>query len=413
MRNLPTGWKRVRLPEVAELNPRQFTEPVEDDTLVSFIPMKAVEEESGRLVTTATKPWSEVKKGYTPFQEGDVIFAKITPCMENGKYAVARGLFGRRAAGSTEFHVFRPSHELDSQFLLYFLLNPGVRRTAKMNMRGAAGQLRVPTLFFEELEIAFPPFSEQRRIVAEIEKQFTRLESGVAALKRVQAGLKRYRAAILKAACDGRLLIKDTNWPITTIGELTQIVTKGSSPNWQGFDYCDTGIRFVRSQNVGWGRLDLSDVAHLPVAFNEKEKKSVLKSGDVLLNIVGASIGRAAVATIEIEGGNVNQAVAVIRPLASKVSAQFLVCYLLSDKVQALIHSQTVDVARANLSLGQIRSLPISLPPMAEQTRIVAEVERRLSVIEELEAVVSANLQRASRLRQAVLQQAFSAGKAT
>ena len=204
--NQTDSWRKVRLTEVAELNPRRFSDSITDDTLVSFVPMKAVEEESGRLDPSTTKPWSAVKKGYTPFQDGDVIFAKITPCMENGKYAMARGLHGGRAAGSTEFHVFRPSNVLDPKFLLYFLFDPELRRAARLNMRGAAGQLRVPPLFFDQLDIPLPPLDEQREIVAEIEKQFTRLEAGVSGLRRVQANLKRYRAAVLKAACEGKLV---------------------------------------------------------------------------------------------------------------------------------------------------------------------------------------------------------------
>jgi len=259
------------------------------------------------------------------------------------------------------------------------------------------------------LDVPFdlPPLPNQRRIVGEIEKQFSRLEEGVGALKRVQANLKRYRAAVLKAACEGQL-VPGKAWPVRTVRDVTSIVTKGSSPNWQGFDYCEDGILFVRSQNIGWGKLDLSDVAHLPVGFNHKEKKSVLKARDVLLNIVGASIGRAAVATSEIQGGNVNQAVAVIRCKQETMLPEFLMVYLLSSATQALIHSQKVDVARANFSLEDIKQMPVPVPSLAEQTRIVAEVERRLSVVEELEAVVAANLQRAARLRQSILQKAFA-----
>jgi type I restriction enzyme S subunit len=126
--------------------------------------------------------------------------------MENGKYALAKGLHGGRGAGSTEFHVFRSSAAIDSKFLLFFLFQSELRCAARLSMRGAAGQLRVPPEFFSALEINLPPRSEQDRIVAEIEKQFTRLDDAVAALKRVQANLKRYRASVLKAACEGRLV---------------------------------------------------------------------------------------------------------------------------------------------------------------------------------------------------------------
>lgn len=272
---------------------------------------------------------------------------------------------------------------------------------------GAAGLAHITKGKFEKSVLPRPERDDQRQIVAEIEKQFSRLVEGVGALKRVQANLKRYRAAVLKAACEGQL-VPGKAWPVRTVRDVTSIVTKGSSPNWQGFDYCEDGILFVRSQNIGWGKLDLSDVAHLPVGFNHKEKKSVLKARDVLLNIVGASIGRAAVATSEIQGGNVNQAVAVIRCKQETMLPEFLMVYLLSSATQALIHSQKVDVARANFSLEDIKQMPVPVPSLAEQTRIVAEVERRLSVVEELEATVAANLQRAARLRQSILQKAFA-----
>ena len=218
-------------------------------------------------------------------------------------------------------------------------------------------------------------------------------------------------ATVLVSAVEGAL-VPIKNRQTTKIGEVAELVTKGSSPNWQGFAYADTGVVFVRSQNVGWGNLDLSDVAHLPPAFNEKERKSVLRTGDVLLNIVGASIGRVAVVTPEIEGGNVNQAVAVIRLNKERMLPKYLMLNLLSPGTQAAIHAEKVEVARANVSLSDIKDFSILFPSLAEQGTIVAEVERRLSVIDELEATVKANLTRADRLRQSILQDAFS-GKLT
>ena len=180
------------LPDVAELNPRRFTEQPSDSDLVSFVPMKAVEEESGRLNAAEHRLWGEVKKGYTAFQNGDVIFAKITPCMENGKFAFASGLHAGRAAGSTEFHVLRAKPGLDARYLMHFLFTPEVRRAAKMNMKGAAGQLRVPTQFLEGLRIPVPSIEQQREAVAYLDEQLSRLDASMAALLRAQANLKRY-----------------------------------------------------------------------------------------------------------------------------------------------------------------------------------------------------------------------------
>lgn len=347
------------------------------------------------------------------------------------------------------------------QFLRYVL--PGYLRAINEQTPSVTVK-HLSSRTIADIPLPLPPLPEQRRIVAEIEKQFTRLEAGVAALRRVQVNLKRYRAAVLKAACEGRLVpteaalarsprstkngppayetgeallarilterrqnwqgrgqykepaTPDTanlpplpdGWTWASFDQVTTLITKGSSPNWQGFNYCDEGIVFVRSENVRWGTLDLDGVAHLPPAFNDKERKSILREGDVLLNLVGASIGRAAIATAEVDGGNVNQAVAVIRLVAKKTMKQFAMLWLNSTDGQKRIHAEKVDVARANFSLEDTRVLPFPLPPLAEQTRIVAEVKRRLSVVEELESVVTANLQRATRLRQSILQKAFA-----
>lgn len=334
-------------------------------------------------------------------------------------------------------------------------------QTLKQWLHGVASATTLPIVNkgkFQRAPFPLAPLDQQKRIVAEIEKQFSRLDEAVANLKRVKGNLKRYKAAVLKAAVEGRMVeteaeiarregrsyetgeqllqriletrrsqwqgkgkykepvAPDTTglpelpegWVWTNFDHVTARITKGSSPNWQGFDYCQEGIPFVRSQNVGWGVTDLSDIAYLPPGFNDVEKKSVLQEGDVLLNIVGASIGRAAIAPNDVEGGNVNQAVAVIRLLALAVSNQFVLLYLLSAQTQRRIHSEKVDVARANFSLEDIRVMPFALPPSVEQDRIVAEVDRHLSIIRETEAQVDASLKRAERMRQSILSRAFS-----
>ena len=160
-------------------------------------------------------------------------------------------------------------------------------------------------------------------------------------------------------------------WQLIKLGSHAKLITKGSSPKWQGFDYCDTGIIFVRSQNVGLGRLELDDVVYLPKEFNVKEKKSILQKGDLLINIVGASIGRAAIASDIVGGGNVNQAVAITR-LKQGMAPYFVMTYLLTLAGQIQLHSQKKDVARANLSLQDVDSLLIPLPTVAEQNEICA-----------------------------------------
>jgi type I restriction enzyme S subunit len=197
-----------------------------------------------------------------------------------------------------------------------------------------------------------------------------------------------------------------SEWHSASVDALIYRVTKGSSPKWQGFDYQDNGVIFVRSQNVGWGHLELDEVAYLDKGFNTKNPRSMIRDGDILLNIVGASVGRAAIADKRLDGANSNQAVAALRPI-EKTSADWILRYFLSPQGQQIIHNEKVDVARANFNLNQIAEVFIPLPPLAEQAEIVNRVEQALSKADAAEATLDAQSRAAKALKQAVLKTAF------
>ena len=205
-KRLPPGWTEARLPEVVEITPPNPEVPPDDDTHVSFVPMAAVQVMAGGIDTSESRPWRKVRKGYKRFQDGDVLFAKITPCMENGKLAVATGLCNGVGAGSTEFHVLRPSAAIRPDLLAYYLLRDDFRAAARSKMKGTAGQLRVPEQFLETQTLPVPPLRDQKRIIKAIDSYFTRLDNVTATLQRVRRNLKRYRASVLKAAVEGRLV---------------------------------------------------------------------------------------------------------------------------------------------------------------------------------------------------------------
>jgi len=157
-------------------------------------------------------------------------------------------------------------------------------------------------------------------------------------------------------------------WEIVKGKEITSIITKGSSPKWQGFEYKESGVLFVTSENVRSSYLDISKPKYLPLEFNIKEKKSILKKGDILINIVGASIGRAALFNID-EIANINQAVSLFRT-NHKVIDTFIVHFLNNDlTINRLLGIQS-DGARPNLSLTDLRDFKIPLPPLPEQKKI-------------------------------------------
>ena len=146
-----------------------------------------------------------MKKGYTSFREGDVLFAKITPCMENGKMAVVPSLENDLGFGSTEFHVLRPCRGISPQYIYCLVSSEQFRSEARHNMTGAVGQRRVPASYLAERAVPIPPAREQRRIVAKIEELFSELDKGIESLKTARRQLEIYRQSVLKHAFEGKL----------------------------------------------------------------------------------------------------------------------------------------------------------------------------------------------------------------
>jgi type I restriction enzyme S subunit len=160
-------WPTKKLREIAILNPKkQEVNSLSDDLLVSFVPMSAVDEITQTIKEYEFRRLGSVKKGYTYFKEGDILFAKITPCMENGKVAIAKNLKNGIGFGSTEFHVLRPRDKVLAEWIFYIVGSHAFREEAERHMTGTAGQQRVPIGFLEDAKISLPPLSEQKKIVA-------------------------------------------------------------------------------------------------------------------------------------------------------------------------------------------------------------------------------------------------------
>ena len=320
-------------------------------------------------------------------------------------------------------------------------------------------RLKLTQAALNSIPVPIAPLAEQRRIVAEIEKQFTRLDASVAALKRVQANLKRYRASVLNAACEGglvpteaefaradgrdyepadRLLERilaqrrarwesqekrrgkykepvapDTSnlralpegWMWATVDQVSHRIQYGTSSK-AGSDA--TGIPVLRMGNIRNGDLDLSDLKYLS-AQDTDVQKTLLEHGDLLFNRTNSAelVGKCAI----FKGASSRACFAsyLIRVSFEKVLPELACAYINSEHGRRHISRvRSQQVGQANVNGTKLAAMPIPVPPLAEQRRIVAEVERRLSVIQQAEAAVEANLARAERLRQSILKQAFS-----
>src|ERR1041385_4362464 len=163
--DLPEGWAQSTLSEICDINPpKPAANSVHEAELVTFVPMPAVDETLGAISKPDLRPFSKVRKGYTAFRDGDVIMAKITPCMENGKAAIARGLQNDIGFGSTEFHVLRSNGTVLPEYVYHCIRQEAFRRAAEDEMTGSVGQKRVPVSFLEQAELPLPPLAEQKRI---------------------------------------------------------------------------------------------------------------------------------------------------------------------------------------------------------------------------------------------------------
>lgn len=466
---IPQNWAISSLQEVAVINPTLDKSAFDDVLEVSFVPMPAVEAETGRIDVSQTKKFGEVKKGYTPFQRGDVLFAKITPCMENGKMAVVPDLHNGIGFGSTEFHVLRAYEGVEPKFLYYFVSSKSFRYDAEHNMTGAVGQKRVPTTYIEKSIFTLPPTNEQKRIVAKIDELFSELDSGIRSLKTAREQLDVYRQVILKYAFEGKLtsVWRDKNKDrLETADQLLERIKKERRAKWEADlrekgkdtakvkyvepkaqevkglpelpkgwvwislemmastnkhsissgpfgsalgtkDYISNGIPVIRGQNISNGAFLASEFVFISEAKAAQLIRSFTYPDDLIVVAVGSS-GKAAILPSFVERGILSQNCNKITLDKSLVLPKFVELAMQTDIALNQLKNKTTDTVRQFLSLTNLKQTVIPLLPLTEQEQIVAEVERRFSIIAELEGLIEASLKRAEKLRQSILREAFA-----
>jgi len=348
--------------------------------------------------------------------------------------------------------ALRPNAGVDANYLAAFLRSPQYRDRASDLAAGTnINNLRASHI--EETPIPLPAIDRQREIVAYLDEQLSRLDASVAALHRVQANLKRYRASVLNSACEGRLvpteaeLARQEGRTFETGAELLRgslaerrrtSLAEGKpfepeGPAYPGLPelpegwswasaaqacdpvvdchnktapYTGTGIPLVRTTNIRDGQLLLEGIRFVDEpTYAFWSRRCPPKPGDVLFTRE-APMGEAAIIPPGLRLC-LGQRTMLMRP-SSAISSAYLLFALTSPVVQRLIQTSAVGSGVKHLRVGDVERLPIPLPPLAEQHRIVAETDRRLSLVRVAEAQVSTNLARAQRLRQSILQAAFS-----
>ena len=214
-----TQWALVQLKDVCSINPSKInTKGLADDLEVSFFPMTALSEVSGEITEPQTKKLSEVKSGFTNFSEGDVVFAKITPCMENGKSAVVGSLVNGIGYGTTEFFVMRCGEKLYNRYLWHMIRARAFRDMAKAEMTGAVGQQRVPKSYLDNYQFELPPVEEQYAIVRLLDATIDKELQVKLIAEQVISQIETMKKAILARAFRGELGTNDPTEPPIVVG---------------------------------------------------------------------------------------------------------------------------------------------------------------------------------------------------
>ena len=254
-----------KLGECCKLNPRRPSLDLEDTDKVSFVPMPSVSE-NGYLQDVIDEEYGKVKKGFTYFKNNDVLFAKITPCMENGKGAIAEGLTNNIGMGSTEFHVLRPIEGKSNPFWLLALTRlPIFRERATKNMSGTGGQKRVPATYLENFMVGLPPIEEQNRF----ENIFNQAD---------KSGFVSLKSQFIEMFGN-----EEKTKPLS---DFIQVSFPGE---WGKEDKDGNGVKVIRTTNfTNTGKLNLTDVVTRNIDSIKVEKKQ-LKKGDIILERSGGT----------------------------------------------------------------------------------------------------------------------------
>jgi type I restriction enzyme S subunit len=397
---VPTHWQLKRLRFVVRLNPSKIeTAELSRNTEVSFLPMEAVGDD-GTISLGHTRTIGEVETGYTYFRDGDVAFAKITPCFENGKGAVMRGLLGGIGFGTTELTVVRPlPSETTSEYLHWLFTSTLFRKRGEASMYGAGGQKRVSEDFVRDFAIAFPPVKEQQIIAAFLARETTTIDALIVEQRRLIDLLKEKRQGVISQSVTKGL---DPSAPLTDSG----VEWLGTVPaHWQ---VVRLGSLFREAADPGNDDLPLLSVSiHHGVSDREfdddeldrkvarsddRTKYKCVQVGDLVYNMMRAWQGGFGTVAVP---GMVSPAYVVARPITpirTELVEQLLRTPTAVEELRR--HSHGVTDFRLRLYWDEFKTIKVAIPPPEEQRDVLAFLDRETAKFDALtaEAEIAINL---------------------
>lgn len=355
----------MKLKDICEINPRM--QKIDDSTEVSFVSMPSVSED-GKIDITDIRRYSDVKKGYTTFKENDVLFAKITPCMENGKGAIARGLRNGYGCGSSEFHVLRSNDKAMPEWIYCLTSWQRFRKKAEKHMTGSAGQRRVPKQYLENYEIRLPELKVQAQQVETLMHLRSIIDHRITEVRSFDELIK---ARFVEMFGDESNPLR---WDVVNVEDVATVQVGVVIKPAQYYTDAANGVRAFRSLNIGPMNIKDNDWVYFSEEGNSKNAKSILKENDLLIVRSGAP-GTACVVTKQYAGCNAIDII-IAHPDMNKVNPYYLCAYTNLPHGKRQIDEGTGGAAQQHFNVGKYNKLQLMLPPIEKQEEFVLFMEQ-------------------------------------
>jgi type I restriction enzyme S subunit len=421
---IPLSWANADIGDLIALNPKN---DCTDDMAAGFVPMHLLGKDYRSSVAYERRFWGEIKKGYTHFADGDVLLAKITPCFENGKAGLVRGMPNGVGAGSTEYFVSRPKPDaLDARYLLAFFKTQQFLTAGALQMTGSVGHKRVPKEYLIETEIALAPRNEQTRIADKLDAVLARVDACRDRLDRLPAILKRFRQSVLAAGTSGKLtedwrakfsalstanqyssspvgdpfahtVIAPISWKETSLGDICEFVG-GSQPPKSTF-VGQSGPDVVRLIQIR----DYKSDKHITFIPKKLARRFCSKT-DVMIGRYGPPLFQ----ILRGLEGAYNVALMKAQPKTEAFDLEYLYVLLRGDVLLKYVEAGSDRTAgQDGIRKELLFPYPVFLPSLEEQAEIVRRVESLFAFADRLEAHYDAARAQVEKLTPSLLAKAF------
>lgn len=423
---IPEHWKWVRLGSLAKINPPKEKLDWNDEQLCSFIPMKSVSEFQQEVVEIEKEYYKKLKTGYTQFKGGDIIFAKITPCMENGKVAILPKLENTYGFGSTEFYVLRVENSDTRRYIFRLIASSYFRDKAKGFMKGAVGQLRVPKDFLSEYLFPLPPLEEQKRIVARLDSMLGKLKEAKKLIEEARETFKDRRSAILAKAFRGELTAKwrEENPNVESAEVLLEKIAKERGKvtkkvpfqlpktwKWVDFSYVATiksnlvePKSFPNLPHIAPDNIEKETGKLLPYRTVKEDNlisaKHFFKKNQIIYSKIRPYLSKVIIAPFD------GLCSADMYPIETDLDRKFLWYFMLSNIFLNYASNAGSRVLLPKINQQGLNIIPLPIPPLEEQKEIVRQIESLFAKEDEAKELLDMEEQ-IELLEKAILAMAF------